>query len=64
MMLDIALLQALSDWCINVSAGWFGAAFIVPATSNGPKSIKERIVIEDLALALAFFCASYILGTI
>lgn len=63
-MIDAALLQALSDWCVNVSAGWFGAAFIISATSKGSRSINERIFLENVALSLAFFGASYILVTI
>jgi hypothetical protein len=31
MSLIHALIETLSDWCINISAGWFGAAFIISA---------------------------------
>lgn len=43
MLIDAALLGVLSDWCINLSAGWFGAAVIV--SPAGPFPIKRDKVV-------------------
>lgn len=58
------LLAVIAEWCVNLSAGWFGAAFIVPATARRPLAINERVVLEDIVLALAFILAAYILRSI
>lgn len=34
-------LQSISDLFINLSAGWFGAAFIIPISTRKIKSIPE-----------------------
>lgn len=46
-MIDAALLQTAADWCINLSAGWFAAAFIASAFETHPQAVSRRLVIEN-----------------
>lgn len=64
MTIDPVLLNLAADWCINLSAGWFGAAAIIPAVTPKPNALSVPVIIENIAFALAFFGISYILKTI
>lgn len=55
MKIDSSLLLSASDWLINVSAGWFGAAFIVPALAKPPKKVHFVWLTVDIALAIFAF---------
>ena len=44
--MDAYWLSAFSDWLINISAGWFAAAFVIPAT--GKRSPKVNLVLLTL----------------
>jgi hypothetical protein len=45
MKIDSLLFGVVSDLLINLSAGWFGAAFIVPAFSDRPLSVNLALLI-------------------
>jgi len=52
-------LQGLSELFINLSAGWFGAALILPMTTKSPKMNKILLTGNVLCGILA-----YILGVL
>lgn len=47
-------LQSISDLFINLSAGWFGAAFIIPVSTRKIKSIPFGLLILNLCFAIIF----------
>lgn len=49
----------MSDLCINLSAGWFGAMFIVPTLSEKPLQTNIPLLIFDLVLGIVFLVISY-----
>jgi len=58
-MVDLAWFGILSDLFINLAAGWFGAAFIVPATAKPSRRVSlwfltSNMVFSTLFLVLAF----------
>lgn len=55
------LLLTISDVFTNLSAGWFGAAFIVPTFSNLPITFNFSILITDLIFGIFCFVVAYIL---
>jgi hypothetical protein len=42
----------ISDLFINLSAGWFGAAFILPAVSENLLTIDFRLLTADIILGI------------
>lgn len=42
----------VSDLFVNLSAGWFGAAFILPAVSENLVKIDFRILTGDIILGI------------
>ena len=47
-----AVFSAISDLLINMSAGWFGAVFIVPNFTRKQGKEKLLVLINDLALGI------------
>lgn len=58
MILDPALLVAIGDVFLNLSAGWFGAAVIVPTTHS--RSRQENIYY--IGMNLAFGIGALVFG--
>ena len=58
------LLTIIADICTNLAAGWFGAAFIIPATQERPRVLNDRLMAVNLLYALAFFAVAYILKSV
>ncbi len=56
---DSAWWVLLSELCVNVSAGWLGAAFIVPATSKRPLKINLLLLTTDLLFAILFLVIGF-----
>lgn len=54
------LLSILSDLFVNLSAGWFGAAFIVPITTKKSK-IRWWILTVNIAYGILTLVISLIL---
>lgn len=61
MKIDSTLLHTLANVFDNLSAGWFGAVFIVPAFSGAPPSFSFSILITDLIFGTVCFVVAYIL---
>lgn len=57
-MIHALILAALADWLINLSAGWFGAALIIPAISRRPDDFNSRIAVENVVIALALLAVA------
>jgi hypothetical protein len=55
--LDPVVKNIFSDFCINLAAGWFGAAFIIPAISGKDQSVN--IIILMINIVLATLCLSF-----
>ena len=55
MKIDPLFLLSASDWFINISAGWFGAAFIISALSKPPKRINLVWLTIDIVFAIFSF---------
>ena len=47
-------LVIVSDLFVNLSAGWLGAAFIIPATSKAPKDEALNIADINARVGIAF----------
>ena len=56
--MDKIFFQAISDLCINLSAGWFGAAFIVPNAVGKRGKVKFWILTVDIFLGIIFLVLS------
>lgn len=54
-----ALLLTISDIMVNLSAGWFGAAFIVPVFSDKPLNLNFWILIVNLFFGTVFMLLAY-----
>lgn len=65
MTIDPALLVAVGDVFLNLSAGWFGAAIIVPAAYPQESQVSKVYLITNLfcgTVALAIGYQFRILG--
>lgn len=54
MKYDTIIFEALADLCINLSAGWFGAAFITPAFSKQSRNVNFAILTVDIIFGILF----------
>lgn len=59
MRIDAIWLQIISDLCVNLSAGWIGAAVAIPATSKLNKKVNLGVLTVNLALAIVFLIAAF-----
>lgn len=50
----------ISDLLINLSAGWFGAALIVPTFSNDSLTMNLWILTMDMLLGTLFLTMSFL----
>jgi len=53
------ILLTVSDIFTNLSAGWFGAAFIVPLASDKPPTFNLLVLFLDVFFGIVFFIAAY-----
>ena len=51
--------QILSEFLINIAAGWFGAVFIVSNFSDGKGKLKIGILIVDLFLVIVCLLGAF-----
>lgn len=58
MSIDPAFLTALGDIFLNLSAGWFGAAIIIPGTY--PRNARVNLLY--VMINLSFGCAALVFG--
>lgn len=61
MVTRVVIFTMIADWLVNISAGWFGAAIILPATRDWPRKLHIGIIATNLVLALACFFAAVII---
>ncbi len=59
MRLDSALLSVFADLFINLSAGWFGAAVIIPARSTKRTKIKIGLLTLNFTFGIVFSLLAY-----
>lgn len=57
------LFSVIADICINLSAGWFGAVFLISEIQERPQP-KDRLMAENLVYAMAFSLVAYILRSV
>ena len=60
MAVDPVAFTLLADWCIDLSAGSFAAAFLV--TTQRP--LNARVILTDLLYSVAFFLLAFILTSV
>lgn len=58
------LLLTISDILANLSAAWFGAAFVVPVFSDKPLSFNISVLIMDIILGIVFGGVAFRIRTI
>ena len=51
----------ISDLFINLSAGWFGAAFIFPAFNGGFDNLNLGLLILDAGFGIVFLLVAHML---
>lgn len=51
----------LSDLCVNLAAGWLGAAFVIPPVSGEFRRVGLRLFFFHSLTAVAFLLAAFIL---
>jgi hypothetical protein len=59
MTLDPALLAAIGDIFLNLSAGWFGAAIIIPGSYPRSKQQNFLFVAMNLAFGVTALAIGY-----
>ena len=59
--IDPAFLLSLSELFINLSAGWFGAAFIVPLSVESISKINLGILTVNVGFGILCFVIGYFL---
>ncbi|MEK7169062.1 MAG: hypothetical protein AAB778_03555 [Patescibacteria group bacterium] len=57
--MDNKLIQILSDLFVNLSAGWFGAALIIPISSKDDEGFEWFSLIINLILGLLSLIVGY-----
>jgi hypothetical protein len=56
---DPAWWITFSELFINLSAGWFGATFIIPLSSKAPKRINLWLLTINIGLGIFFLIVSF-----
>lgn len=59
MKIDSTFLQTLANIFDNLSAGWIGAALIVPVFSEQPLNLNFWILIVNLFFGMVFMFLAY-----
>lgn len=59
MAIDSALLHAVGDVFLNLSAGWFGAAIIFPGTGSRSSKINALFVAMNVISGMAALAIGY-----
>lgn len=55
----VVLRQILSELFVNLSAGWYGAAVIIPATSDKPAATDLGILTVNVIFGTVFLIIAY-----
>lgn len=56
--LEQVILSTISDLSVNISAGFFGATFILPITTRKSSKISISLLIFNLLFAIIFLLIS------
>lgn len=59
MRVDVVWLQIISELCVNLSAGWIGAAVVIPVTSKLDRKVNLGVLTVNLALSIVFLVAAF-----
>lgn len=59
MIVNKKLSNIISDFLINLSAGWIGSIFIVPAFSGTSLSVNLPILTTDLIMGIVSLFLAY-----
>lgn len=56
--------QILSEFLINIAAGWFGAIFIIPIYSKTKRKVKVTLLIVNLVFVIVSLLGAYLIRQI
>lgn len=56
---DAVWLQIISELCVNLSAGWIGAAVVIPVTSKLDRRVNLGLLTMNLVAATLFLVAAF-----
>lgn len=59
---DPFIFSLLSEFLVNLSAGWFGAAVIVPITTRRPRKVKLKLLTTNIILSIVSLVMAYGFG--
>ena len=59
MTLDRYWFQVLSELFINLSAGWLGAAAILPIIQTRPRPVNLGLLLTNLTFAIVYLVLAY-----
>jgi len=59
---DPFIFSLLSEFLVNLSAGWFAAAFVVPITTKRPRKVSIRLLTINIILSIVCLLAAYWFG--
>jgi hypothetical protein len=57
--IDPVWAQIISELCVNLSAGWIGAAVVIPVTSKLDKKINLGLLTMNLAAGIVFLTVAF-----
>ena len=60
--LSIVLSRLFSDLLINLSAGFLGAALVIPITSNKIGKIRLTLLLTNILIACLLFASAVIIN--
>lgn len=52
-------LEVVSELCVNLSAGWIGAAVVIPVTSKLDRKINLGVLTMNLTAAIVFLVLAF-----
>ena len=56
--MNSAVISSIADLFINLSAGWFGAVFIVPVFSDASLIFSLPVLTGDLVMGIVFLVSA------
>lgn len=59
MRVDASWLQIILELCVNLSAGWIGAAVVIPVTSKLDRKVNLGLLTMNLVAAIVFLVAAF-----
>jgi hypothetical protein len=59
---QLVVLELLSDLLVNLSAGFLGAALVIPITSNKIGKIRLTLLLTNILIACLLFASAVIIS--